>query len=223
LKLLIAAAWEPELSHLREGRGTSGLGLEGVTITLAPIGVGLVEAAIGMTRCIERHRPSLALFVGTAGSFADALFETVVGAKVHLVESSLVAAHAALPEPMPDEAVLDAELHAALVAAGGRSVQFASTVGVTVDDALAARLQASRGDDVEHLEAFAFARACAVAGVRCGILLGVANVVGSRGRAEWLANHVRVSTSVAEVALRALPSLVTLLRTTTTGPSPERA
>ena len=181
-----------------------------------------------MTRCVARHRPDLALLLGTAGvlprSDAPALGEVVVASAVRLVDAAILDGTAQLPAPMPAAATLDGAVHAALVAAGARSVQIANTVGITVDDALAARIAGAGGDDVEHLEAFAFARACASAGVPCGIVLGVANVVGSRGRAEWLANHTAASARAADVAWDALAALVALaVRTSTTAPSPERA
>jgi nucleoside phosphorylase len=196
---------------------------------MEPIGVGLVDAAIGMTRALARHRPSLALFLGTGGTFGEvgeggiARGQVVAGSRVHLLDAGLVAGTASLPGPMSGEALLDPEVHGALVAAGARSAQIANTVGITVDDALAARLAAARGDAIEHLEAFAFARACGAADVRCGVVLGVANTVGARGRGEWLANHTSASASAADVAWAALPALAALVRRTTTAPSPERA
>ena len=142
----------------------------------------------------------------------------LAGARVRLVDGSVVDGAAALPGPMPADAVFDPGLHDALVAAGARSVQIANTVGITTDDALAARLaRVGEGEgngsapDVEHLEAFAFARACAVAGIPCAVSLGVANVVGSKGRAEWLAGHERASAAAADVAWRALGAIITSL------------
>lgn len=226
-KLLVVAAWEPELTRFR-ALAASGAPA-GLAIALDTLGVGLVEAAIGMTRCIARHRPDLALLLGTAGVLPRAsshglpcIGDVVVASRIRLVDDSLAAGAAQLPPPMPGEAALDATLHDVLLAAGARSVQIANAVGITVDDALAARLAAA-GDDVEHLEAFAFARACASAGVRCGVLLGIANVVGVSGRAEWLANHASASARAAEVAWSARAALAELLRTSTTAPSPERA
>ncbi|MBX3188483.1 MAG: hypothetical protein KF819_15820 [Labilithrix sp.] len=210
----MAAAWEPELSRFRAlSRGDDRFVVE-------PVGVGLVEAAIGLTRCILRHEPSHALLIGTCGAFEEAapLGSVVTASGASLVDRSLLARASELPPPMPSRAAFDAALHDALVAAGARSVHIANTVGITVDDALAAELGGS--GDVEHLEAFAFARACAAAGLACGVALGVANRVGSRGRDEWKATHERASARAAEVAYDALAALV---RTSTTAPSPGRA
>ena len=84
--------------------------------------------------------------------------------------------------------------------------------------ALAARLAGC--GDVEHLEAFGFARACAAEGLPCGAVLGVANMVGGRGRAEWLAHHASASDDAADVACDALAAIVTSMsvRRSTTAP-----
>jgi len=218
LKLLVVAAWEPELSRFRERLSELPPGIE---LVLETLGVGLVEASIAMTRCVVREEPSAALLLGTCGAFGTELgVGTVVsGARVQIVDASVVDGAAALPAPMPTEATFDRGLHDALVGAGAKSVQIANTVGITTDDALAERL--ARAADVEHLEAFAFARACAAARIPCAAALGVANVVGSKGRAEWLAGHARASQEAADVAWRALPAIMTSLampRTSTRAP-----
>lgn len=234
-KLLVVAAWEPELVRFRQRLGAGGL--RGIEVVLAAVGVGVVEAAIEMTRCVGLHAPDGALLLGTCGAFelapasasasarALAPGAVVTGARVALVDGSCVAGTAALPGPMPCEARFDDALADALVAAGARNVQIANTAGITTDDALAASLSRAGGHDVEHLEAFGFARACAVAALPCAVALGVANMVGARGRADWLANHVDASARAADVAFDALPAVAAALvaRTSTTARSPARA
>ncbi len=229
-KVLVVAAWEPELARFRErleaAAATDPAG--GLSFEVEALGVGLVEAAIGMTQCIVRHRPALALLLGTCGLLLRAdrrssrVGDVVVGSRIRLLDGGIATGTSQVPGPMPAETSLDGAVHDALVEAGARSVQIANTIGITVDDALAVRLAAG-AEEVEHLEAFAFARACASAGVRCGVVLGIANVVGSNGRAEWLANHTRASASAADLAWSARASLAVILRTSTTTRSPERA
>jgi nucleoside phosphorylase len=230
LKILIVAAWEPELSRFRERWASPSAALpEGLELVVDVLGVGVVESAIAMTRCVARHAPSIALLLGTCGAFAPSpsrssssspsptpspIGSVVTPARARLVAGDLVDGTSALPEPMPAEASFDAALLTALVSAGAKSVQIANTLGITVDDALAARLGPS--GDVEHLEAFAFARACAVANVPCGAVLGVANMVGARGRAEWLAGHASASANAADVAWAALGAIAQIRTSTTT-------
>jgi nucleoside phosphorylase len=87
------------------------------------------------------------------------------------------------------EADLSGPLSEALTREGAGSVDVATTLAITTDDALAARLADHTRCDVEHLEAFAVARACNARSIPLAVVLGVANIVGSGARAEWLENH----------------------------------
>ena len=77
----------------------------------------------------------------------------------------------------------------------------ATTLAITVDDAAAARIAEGAGADVEHLEAHGVAIACAARGVPLAVVLGVANLVGARGRAEWLAHHERAEAAAGKRVL----------------------
>ena len=226
MKILVVAAWEPELARFRE-RLVAASPPRDLEVVLDTLGVGLIEAAIATTRCVVRHRPDAALLIGTCGAFSGAalaLGTVIAGADVRLADATVALGTAALPEPMPSHATFDTVIHDALVSAGARSVQIANTLAMTTDDELAARLAAG-GSDVEHLEAFSFARACARVDVPCGAALAIANAVGSGGRAEWLATHVRASASAGDLAYEALGAVASTLalRSSTTGRSPERA
>jgi nucleoside phosphorylase len=196
MKFLVVAAFEPELVRFRQLAADK----SAASIAIEAIGVGVVDAAIGMTRCIARHAPTHALLLGTCGGFGVATGEVVTATSVRLVAGEL----SEIPPPLRVEEKLDVALHDTLVAAGARSVHVANTVGITVDDEEAALVAAATHADVEHLEAFAFARACAAHDIAGAIALGVANAVGSRGRAEWKANHVAMSARAAEVAYAAI-------------------
>lgn len=215
MKVFVAAAWEPELTSLRS---LTAAGVPGLAVALGPIGVGLVEAGIGMTRRIAEHGPDLALLVGTCGAIGGGLSigDVVVASSVHLVDGAVLSADAELPAPMPSSVDLDRALHDAIAESvdGVKSVRIANTAGITVTDAHAARLAARGAWNVEHLEAFGFARACAAAGVRCAVVLAIANPVGASGREAWRASHVSASARAADAAHAAL------VRMSTTAPLP---
>jgi nucleoside phosphorylase len=195
MKLLVLAAWEPELTHFRD----LARGMDELRIDVA--GVGMVEAAVGTARAIARHDPTHALFVGTCGALAADLrpLDVVAGVTAQLVGDEL-------PEAMPSQGRFDDDLRN-LFATSTRSVGIASTLGITVDDAAARRLRPK--GEVEHLEAFSFLRACTEAMVPCAIVLAVANAVGARGRQEWLENHEAASARAADVVFRCLRSSTT--------------
>ncbi|MBX3263209.1 MAG: hypothetical protein KIS78_10105 [Labilithrix sp.] len=218
--MLVVAAWEPELERFRElVRAAPGVDL---ALEAAPVGIGLVDAAAGLTRRIAARAPGLVVFVGTCGASPSSglgIGDVVAGTSVRLVDSAVVEGRAAMP--FAAEAIdLDVAARDASIAAGARAATIANTLGVTTDDALATKL--APFGEVEHLEAYGVARACRLASaedapVRCAIVLGVANVVGGEGRAAWRANHVAASARAAEVAWAALDGVV---RRSTTRRSP---
>ncbi|MCL2723416.1 MAG: hypothetical protein FWD69_03175 [Polyangiaceae bacterium] len=204
MKLLVLSAWEPELAALRS-HAAARPDLDGVAFE--SVGVGLVEAAIGASRGIALLAPTHVLFVGTCGTLLPniGIGQVVVGADARLIDVASLSGAAEIPDLMPCEVAFDRILHDAACVAGAQSVHIANTASITVDEALAALL--AQHADVEHLEAFAFARACAVHGVASGIVLGVANEVGPRGRAQWSEHHVTASARAAEVTARVIDAL----------------
>jgi nucleoside phosphorylase len=72
----------------------------------------------------------------------------------------------------------------------------ATTLAITTDDPLAGVLGRCTGAMVEHLEAYGVALACEARKIPFVAALGVANVVGSAGRAGWLAGHTRATQAV---------------------------
>jgi nucleoside phosphorylase len=87
-------------------------------------------------------------------------------------------------------------------ALAGESVQracVATTLAITTDDALAHRVAETLACEVEHLEAFAVAVACAAVGVPLAVVLGVANRVGGRARNEWLRHHDAAGQAATDV------------------------
>ena len=202
--LLVVSAWAPELERFREL--SSNVAGHGDAVETDAVGIGLVDATLGTTRCVMRHAPARAVFLGTAGAVPGAGLAVgdVVVARAHrLVDAAVLENRGAMPfspeGPAPDPVLLER-----LVAAGARPVVVATSPSVTTDDALAARLAGHHGCEVEHLEAFAFARACAAQGVPATVVLGIANIVGSGGRAAWRAHHVEASARAGELLARAL-------------------
>ena len=202
--LLVTAAWAPELERFRELLAESAP----KDVTLEPVGIGLVDAGIGLTRCIMTRHPSHILAVGTAGAAPKSglsIGDVVVGESVRLVDPAVVEGRAALP--YASEAAFDPAMVDAVFSAGARPCVIANPLGITTDDALATKLAVLA--PVEHLEAYALARTAHAFGVKCTIVLGIANVVGSKGREQWRANHVRASALAAETAFKALDALRT--------------
>jgi len=168
---------------------------------LRTVGIGLVEAAIGAASLLGEIAPRAVLFLGTCGAYpaggAPRIGDVVVARAVKLVDPAIVEGYAALPDVVPTRLEVDASLHAGLVRGDARSADVATTLAITTDDGLAAVIGRASGCEVEHLEAFAVAAACARAGVAFGAVLGVANVVGGNARQEWLRHHREATRAAA--------------------------
>jgi nucleoside phosphorylase len=202
--LLVLAAFAPELAGLRSVLGE---GLRhpfgGHDVAAETVGIGLATAAAGTAMRLVAYRPRGVVLVGTCGSYGDAvaLGGVAVTRRVVLAEPAVARGEAAYPEPMSTELNADPTLREALRAHGGRLADVATTLAVTTDDGLAARLAAFTSCQVEHLEAYGVAAACAAQGVPFIAALGVANGVGARGREEWRQNHRAASAAAIAILI----------------------
>jgi futalosine hydrolase len=187
--MLFVAAFEPELSKLREIR---------TSVWAVPVGIGLPAAAVGTARALSGRSPKAVVLLGTCGAFPGrglAVGDVVVATGVRLGSAAAARGEGAMPAPMVEVLPCDSTV----LRVPGKSVQVATTLAVTTTAGLAAAMTESTGCDVEHLEAYAIALACRAAGVPFMAVLVVANEVGSEGRAQWAEHHQRVSDALAEV------------------------
>lgn len=203
--VLILAAFEPELAPFSIALGaTMTATLGGFSVAARTVGVGVAAAAAGSARRIGELEPRAVVLVGTCGAYAGtglAIGDVVTAGQLRLVDPASLAGAAQFPEPMTIATEPDGAMTHAFAAAGVRPCCVATTLAITIDDAAAARIAEGAGADVEHLEAHGVAIACAARGVPFAAILGVANLVGARGRAEWRANHVRAEVAAADRVL----------------------
>jgi futalosine hydrolase len=208
--VLILAAFHPELAALRGllGDGMSGL-VGALHVSARVVGIGLPMASVGTATVLTEGAPRVAIMVGTCGAFAGSglpLGDAVVARRLRLGATGIAEGLAQFPDPMSIATSADEQLVESLCRAGGRPVDVVTAPAVTVDDAAADRLAQWAGAQAEHLEAYGAAVACAARGVPFTAVLGVANVVGSRAREEWRANHRRAAAAAADVVTRWLQS-----------------
>ena len=182
--ILLVSAVREELGHL-EG---------------APLGVGPVVAASRMAALLVERRPDAVVMMGTAGAYRQSGLE--IGQAVAARRCGLshgVAAMGLGYVPRPPGAV---ECDRALLDRIDLPRADVLTVGaVTTDTVLADRL--SDGWQVEHMEAFGAACACAQQEVPFLAVLGISNVVGPEAHAEWLV-HRNAAQDAARAAVEVL-------------------
>jgi nucleoside phosphorylase len=205
--LLVVAAFPPELTGLEATLCLAGDGLPtkvgSIVVCAAPVGIGLVEAALGTASCLHAYAARAVVLVGTCGAYSQAglsVADVIVARSALLVEPAVVRGAAAFPEVIPVRHNAYEPIVGELAALGGRSVDVATTLGVTTDDTLAAQLASS--GEVEHLEAFAVASACVKENVPFAAVLGVANRVGASGRSEWRAHHMAAGIAATRLVTR---------------------
>jgi futalosine hydrolase len=203
--VLVVAAHPPELAGLRSLLGDDLRGQVGdVRVAAEAVGIGLAAAAVGTARAVQTHAPRCVLLIGTCGAYESGgahlgIAQAVTAQRIHLVSTAAVEGRGAFPRPMPVAVESDASLIQALASETVRRVDVATTLAITTDDALASRVAAARGCQIEHLEAFAVATACAHSGVPMAVVLGVANRVGSSARDEWRRHHEAASRAATDV------------------------
>lgn len=173
---------------------------------LASVGVGLIESAIGTTLLLARQRPDAALLVGTAGLYPGPATNLDMGKAAIAVEIAL------LPEILPGKhaflpSILPARIRStpALIRLLRQRTDLPATdvacpLGITATRKAATTAAQLSGCRLENLEAFAVARAAAVARVPFTAVLGIANHVGPAGHKQW----VKHAPAAAEAACKAV-------------------
>ncbi len=182
-RVTVVSACAPELRAVEAACASITDG--GCTLTFALVGIGLVDAALGMRLVLDsmEERPDCVVLVGTCGAYAGSTLrvgDVCVPSRVCVASGDAAESRAALLGAEVFD--LDAGVSRAL---GGPGGLVATTLGITTDDALACSIERATGATVEHLEAWSVAKVCRGAGLTTAVVLGVANAVGARGREEW--------------------------------------
>ncbi|MFI5307438.1 MAG: hypothetical protein ACHQ53_08810 [Polyangiales bacterium] len=195
-QVLLLAAHQLELEPLAATLGaTLDRELAGRRVTAVAVGVGMTLAGAGAMRALLQWRPEQAILLGSYGIYPGrgelVPGRLLVPTELCALDASVLAGHAAFPEPMPTSVVTDAGLQTALCAlcSDALSGALGTTLAITTDDALAAELGQRSGCAGENLEALAVGLACKSAGVPFAAVLGCTNEVGARGRRQWREHH----------------------------------
>jgi nucleoside phosphorylase len=211
---LVLAAWPPELAYLDASLPELPTRVQ-QRIVLASVGVGMVEAGIATTQLLARNQPDFVLLVGTAGVYPGqtlALDQAAIAQRVRLLPQILPGKHAYLPAIVPTEVRSSPTLVRALrKAAHLPCADVACPLGITATKRAAIAGSKLSGCALENLEAFAVARAAAVAKIPFAAVLGIANHVGPNGHREWKQHAKAAAESACRAVIAGLRSLTTEL------------
>jgi nucleoside phosphorylase len=175
------------------------------------VGIGLVAATAGTMWSVRERGPRAVVAVGTCGAYEGSglgIGDVVAARTVRLVDPSAVRGLTEYPESLSTQLSTDPHLLEELTRVGAHPADVATTLAVTVDDSVADEVARSTQCQVEHLEAFGVAVACAQSGVPFGAVLAVSNIVGRSARGEWLANHRACEANAASVVRRWLAARI---------------
>lgn len=196
LKQLFVAAYSNELKPLC-ALGSSYLKIKGDVAHLAA-GIGPVAAAFGLTHFLEDYRPEAIISLGTAGTFKPNQYQ--VGDVVYAKSVSLMSYQDLV---YPVDVKRSQLILPKFKRQYSKSLRHCNRVSVycpqeiTKSDELAMNL--SEHHDVESLETFAFAFVAAKFKIPIVSILGITNVVGSNGHAQWKKNEPSVVEKISEV------------------------
>ncbi|RME20827.1 MAG: hypothetical protein D6798_19590 [Deltaproteobacteria bacterium] len=165
------------------------------------VGVGPVVAAAQASRILAEVRPDAVVMVGTAGSYPGGpdIGTPCAARRVGLADGAARMGLGYVPRP-PAPVVCDPRL-LDLVPDLPR-VDVLTAGGVSTDPLLAQRM--ADAWQVEHLEAFGVAAACAAHGLPFLAVLGIANRVGPTAHAEWLTHRDAAQDAAREAVRQAL-------------------
>lgn len=151
-------------------------------------GVGVVDAAIAVTRALASGTYDIVINAGIAGALPGAanVGDGVVVAEEFLELNLETGSPLALPDGLrvADAVFCPEPIVGALVQRGFAPVRGVTVSRVTATDETAARL-AGLGAHVESMEGFAVLRAAERAGVRALEVRGISNIVGDRATSAW--------------------------------------
>jgi nucleoside phosphorylase len=216
--VLILGAFHPELTALNPLLGEKMRGrIGGADVVAGVVGIGLPMAAVGAAMQVAEHAPKCVVLVGTCGAYRDSLSaststglesaplsigDVAVAARLCLTAPCVTDGLSQMPEPMSVEIEPSATPRDDLLRCGGKKVDIATTLGITVDEQASDRLARAAHVAAEHLEAYGVATACSARGVPFGVALGVANYVGPRAREEWRTHHRAAAAASVSVVVR---------------------
>lgn len=194
IDILVLAAHAPDLAGMRAALGENVDGhIRGLYVSAKTVGLGAPMAAAGTASRIKQLAPRAIVFLGTCGVYPGQAHyrpnDVIVANRFALADASVLVGRSAFPDPMQTSVEAPSIMSQGLATAGAsarvRVAPVASTFATTIDDGLAAELLTASACEAENLEAFSVALACAAAQIPYACVLGVANVVGSKGRDDW--------------------------------------
>jgi len=159
-----------------------------------PLGIGTITAGVAMARLLAERQPDGVVMLGTGGGYtgAPAIGEACKANRIGWADGVAMMGLGYTPRPpvpLPCDERLLAQIDLPVC-------DILSVGAVSTDPVMAGRL--SDGWQVEHLEAYGAALACAQAGVAFAAVLGITNQVGPDAHTQWLTHRTEARQAIQE-------------------------
>ena len=159
-----------------------------------PVGIGLENVAINLTRICMLEKPEFLFFVGTAGSYGDKeIFEIVTSQKATQIEQSVITedAYTPLEEAVEGIASLEemAEIHSFFKDQNvSRETVVNSSNYITINEAAGAWYR-ERGIGLENMEFYAVLKVAKAFNIPAAGLFIVTNYCDKHAHSDFMKNH----------------------------------
>lgn len=150
-----------------------------------PVGIGPMLSSAGAMRALLEEPPESVVLIGTCGAYPGRgkIGEVIIAEQVGFSSGTAVLGLGYVPRPpSPLPCTYDR-----LPQIDARPARVLTCPAVSTDPHLVDRI--GDGWDVEHLESYGVVWACKQLGIRCSVVLGIANIVGPDAHVEWLTNR----------------------------------
>lgn len=144
-----------------------------------PIGVGLIDSAMSLTRICLTHKPEFLLFVGSAGSYGDYRIHDIVESKTAAnIELGFLDQNAYTPI----DNVVSAQTEET------KEVIVNSSNYITTSEKAMGQFRAL-GLGIENMEFFSVMRVAQVFGIPAGGVFCITNFCDANAHRDFIANH----------------------------------
>lgn len=197
-KILITAAFEPELKPLR-------LALKKQkNIVFSTSGIGITQAAAKTTVALLRTKAKQVIFVGSSGSYSKKIpLLTIVCATESIIgDYAFCSAKSYNPKNYPAIFKADNGVIKKIKSLKNEKVFFSpisSTISITNNRSWAKKFL-KKDHYFENLELYGVAQACSNLGIPWNAISVVTNHIGKNANMEWLKNYVEAARIISSLS-----------------------
>jgi nucleoside phosphorylase len=177
-----------------------------------PIGIGLCESAVNLTRMVLMNPPEFLLFIGSAGSYGNFdIFEIVESKAASQIELSFLLRKSYTPlenNVITSDENVSRETPLSQIANPQRPIIVNSSNYITTDFALAQKFNRF-GIGLENMEFYSVMQVAQAFNIPCGGMFVITNRCDENAHRDFLANHDEAMQRLVKHIKKRIPNLET--------------